>query len=343
MSTRVRDLEILGYLRASATRRTESETLRREIALNEELRNTAAAKAASLGADVANVRTQLYRGELQLEELRSQAQGKRAELSRLEAQYAAALARREALERQSTQTSQDVERVTQERASLVAVIEGEHHLNLSASFGRAGLAQGASLSPPGAPLNCHRADGGVADSDRHSTRGYDGVRCRRWERQLRCGSKSILAADFVVSMPKVKTHHWAGVTLSLKNMFGTIPGSVYGWPKNILHWKGIGRSILDINSTIPAHFVIADGIVAMEGNGPLQGTARDLGQIVMSDDPVAADFTCARLMGFDPYRISNLAQAPSFSAMGMRSALTSWERDCREPCGRFRFCPSSRI
>jgi uncharacterized protein (DUF362 family) len=56
------------------------------------------------------------------------------------------------------------------------------------------------------------------------------------------------------------------------------------------------------------HFVIADGIVAMEGNGPLQGTARDLGRIVMSDDPVAADFTCARLMGFDPYRIAHLAQ-----------------------------------
>ena len=128
--------------------------------------------------------------------------------------------------------------------------------------------------------------------------------------------QSILAADFVVSMPKVKTHHWAGVTLSLKNMFGTIPGSVYGWPKNVLHWKGIDRSILDINSTIPAHFVIADGIVGMEGNGPLQGTARDLGRIVMSDDPVAADFTCARLMGFDPYRISHLAQAAQFLGNG---------------------------
>jgi uncharacterized protein (DUF362 family) len=128
--------------------------------------------------------------------------------------------------------------------------------------------------------------------------------------------QSILAADFVVSMPKVKTHHWAGVTLGLKNMFGAIPGSVYGWPKNILHWKGIDRSILDINSTILAHFVIADGIVAMEGNGPLQGTARDLGRIVMSDDPVAADFTCARLMGFDPYRISHLAQAAQFLGNG---------------------------
>ena len=54
---------------------------------------------------------------------------------------------------------------------------------------------------------------------------------------------------------------------------GTIPGSVYGWPEEC--WKGSTASILDINSALPAHFVIANGIVAMEGNGPLQGTARD--------------------------------------------------------------------
>ena len=54
---------------------------------------------------------------------------------------------------------------------------------------------------------------------------------------------------------------------------GTIPGSVYGWPEEC--WKGSTANILDINSALPAHFVIANGIVAMEGNGPLQGTARD--------------------------------------------------------------------
>jgi hypothetical protein len=76
-------------------------------------------------------------------------------------------------------------------------------------------------------------------------------------------------------------------------VFGILPGAAYGWPKNVLHWKGIDRSILDINSAVPVHFVIADGIIAMEGNGPLHGSARNLGRIVLSDDPVAADFTCA--------------------------------------------------
>jgi uncharacterized protein (DUF362 family) len=124
--------------------------------------------------------------------------------------------------------------------------------------------------------------------------------------------RSVLDSDFIVSMPKVKTHHWAGVTLSLKNMFGVVPGMKYGWPKNLLHWHGIHESILDICATVPIHFVIADGITAMEGNGPLQGTARDLGKIVLADDPVAADATCARLMGFDPLRVQHLSAAGRF-------------------------------
>ena len=128
--------------------------------------------------------------------------------------------------------------------------------------------------------------------------------------------RTVLNADFIVSMPKVKTHHWAGVTLSLKNMFGIMPGVAYGWPKNILHWKGIDRGILDINAAVSVHFVIADGIVAMEGNGPLHGSARNLGYIVLSDDPVAADFTCARLMGLDPWCVSYLAQAAEFLGNG---------------------------
>ena len=124
--------------------------------------------------------------------------------------------------------------------------------------------------------------------------------------------RTVVQADFVVSMPKVKTHHWSGVTLSMKNMFGVVPGVKYGWPKNILHWKGIQQSILDVCATVPVHFVIADGIVAMEGNGPLAGSARFLGKLVLADDPVAADATCARLMGLAPERISHVVEAAKF-------------------------------
>jgi uncharacterized protein (DUF362 family) len=122
----------------------------------------------------------------------------------------------------------------------------------------------------------------------------------------------VLEADFLVSMPKIKTHHWSGVTLSMKNMFGVVPGARYGWPKNILHWKGIQESILDLCATVPVHFVVADGIVAMEGNGPLNGTPRVLRKIVLANDPVAADATCARLMGFEPGRIVHVREGSKF-------------------------------
>jgi len=122
VNARVRDLEILSYMRASASRRSERETLRVELERQEEVRTAAAGKVAQLGANLAELRTRAYQQELRLEEIRGQAQTKRGELARIEADYAAALARREALESQSSQTSQDVARVAAERESLGATI-----------------------------------------------------------------------------------------------------------------------------------------------------------------------------------------------------------------------------
>ena len=125
--------------------------------------------------------------------------------------------------------------------------------------------------------------------------------------------ETLFNADLLVSMPKLKTHHWAGVTLSLKNMFGVIPGSVYGWPKNALHWAGIHGSILDINSSLPIpQFAIVDGIVGMEGNGPLQGQAKQSGVLILGHDLVAVDATAARLMKIEPNKIEYLEAAGRF-------------------------------
>jgi uncharacterized protein (DUF362 family) len=125
--------------------------------------------------------------------------------------------------------------------------------------------------------------------------------------------ETVLDADLLVSMPKLKTHHWAAVTLSMKNMFGVVPGAVYGWPKNVLHWSGIGGSIIDINAALEVpRFNIVDGIVGMEGNGPIQGEPKRAGVLVFGDDPVAVDATCARLMSIDPWRVSYLSEAEAF-------------------------------
>jgi len=114
-------------------------------------------------------------------------------------------------------------------------------------------------------------------------------------------------ADLIVSLPKMKTHHWAGVTLSLKNFFGVMPGVVYGWPKNVLHHAGIGRSIVDIAATVRPHLAIVDGIIGMEGDGPIMGTARHAGVLVMGTNLPAVDATCARLMKINPWHIEYLA------------------------------------
>jgi uncharacterized protein (DUF362 family) len=116
-------------------------------------------------------------------------------------------------------------------------------------------------------------------------------------------------ADFIVSLPKMKTHHWAGATLSMKNLFGVMPGICYGWPKNVLHHQGIPQSILDITATVRPHLAIVDGIIAMEGDGPIMGTPKAAGVLVMGTNLPAVDSTCARLMGLDPWRIPYLAGA----------------------------------
>ncbi|MBZ5619198.1 MAG: DUF362 domain-containing protein [Acidobacteriia bacterium] len=118
-----------------------------------------------------------------------------------------------------------------------------------------------------------------------------------------------LGADLLVSMPKMKTHHWTGATLSMKNLFGTVPGGVYGWPKNVLHWAGIEESIADLHAAFPRQFAIVDGVVGMEGNGPIQGVAKRVGVLVAGRDPVSVDATCCRIMHIDPYKLGYLRLA----------------------------------
>jgi uncharacterized protein (DUF362 family) len=120
---------------------------------------------------------------------------------------------------------------------------------------------------------------------------------------------SALGADLLVSMPKMKTHHWVGATLSMKNLFGVVPGGIYGWPKNVLHWAGIDESIADLHAAFPKHFAIVDGIVGMEGNGPIQGVPKNAGVLVAGSDPVAVDATCCRIMQIDPMQIRYLQLA----------------------------------
>lgn len=121
--------------------------------------------------------------------------------------------------------------------------------------------------------------------------------------------RSVAEADIVVSLPKMKTHHWVGVTAAMKNLYGCIPGIKYGWPKNVLHYNGIPQTVFDINASLPKRMAIVDGIDCMEGDGPIMGSKKAMGLLVMGINATAVDATVCRLMDVNPARVSYLALA----------------------------------
>lgn len=121
--------------------------------------------------------------------------------------------------------------------------------------------------------------------------------------------QAVAEADLIVSLPKMKTHHWVGVTAAMKNLYGTIPGCKYGWPKNVLHLSGIPETVFDINASLPRTIAIVDGIDCMEGDGPIMGTAKHMGLVLIGTCPAAVDATICRLMDVDPYAVPYLRLA----------------------------------
>jgi uncharacterized protein (DUF362 family) len=133
--------------------------------------------------------------------------------------------------------------------------------------------------------------------------------------------KTALGCDLLVTMPKMKTHHWTGATLSMKNLFGLVPGSIYGWPKNPLHWAGIDQSVADLHSLFPQQFCLVDGIEAMEGNGPILGTSKHMGLIIAGAHPPSVDAACCRVMRVDPTKVGYLQLVAKHSPFNIDEPL----------------------
>ena len=121
--------------------------------------------------------------------------------------------------------------------------------------------------------------------------------------------RAVIEANLIVSMPKMKTHHWVGMTAAMKNLYGVLPGIHYGWPKNVLHHAGIPQTVFDINASLPKTIALVDGIVCMEGDGPIMGSPKSMGLVIVGTNPTAVDATVARLMGLDPTRVRYLRLA----------------------------------
>jgi len=147
--------------------------------------------------------------------------------------------------------------------------------------------------------------------------------------------QSVMAADFVVSMPKMKTHHWMGMTGSMKNLYGVLPGLCYGWPKNVLHHNGIPETVYDINASLPSLMSIVDGIDCMEGDGPILGSLKPMGLVIVGTNLPAIDATLARIMGLAPERIPYLSLAANRLGPVEESLISQCGEAWRDVASRF--------
>jgi len=77
----------------------------------------------------------------------------------------------------------------------------------------------------------------------------------------------------------------------------------------VLHYSGIPETVFDINASLPRAIAIVDGIDCMEGDGPIMGTAKHMGLVLVGACPAAVDATVCRLMELDPYAVPYLSLA----------------------------------
>jgi uncharacterized protein (DUF362 family) len=115
----------------------------------------------------------------------------------------------------------------------------------------------------------------------------------------------IVTESAIISAAKLKTHTETGVTFGMKNMFGLLPDKF----KGKYHLKGMSKVIVDINTVLRPALTVIDGFVGMEGRGPVHGSPVHMNTIIAGADPVATDATAARVIGFDPKKISHIRNA----------------------------------
>lgn len=123
-------------------------------------------------------------------------------------------------------------------------------------------------------------------------------------------ARALLEADVVVNLPKLKTHSLTLFTGAVKNLYGAIPAGLrirfHGQYKNPSEFN---QALVDIFSVAKPRLTIMDGIAAMEGAGPANGTVRNLGVILASRDAVALDAVATRIIGLDPLEVNSTRYA----------------------------------
>jgi len=123
-------------------------------------------------------------------------------------------------------------------------------------------------------------------------------------------SAAVLEADWVVTVPKLKTHCLTLLTGAVKNSYGILAGA----EKARLHREEptaarFAEAVAAVFAIRPPDLAVMDAVEAMEGDGPSHGPLRRVGLVLASADAVALDATAARAVGLDPLRVAHLAAA----------------------------------
>lgn len=128
--------------------------------------------------------------------------------------------------------------------------------------------------------------------------------------------QSLTEIDLLCSVPMMKTHTLATVTLGMKNLIGLYPGMIYSTVRAGVHdyaanagSPGIAFEIIDMLRANKLGLVVVDGSTAMEGNGPDNGTLVPLNVIIAGTNPLATDMVAASVMGFEPGEIPTFVWA----------------------------------
>jgi uncharacterized protein (DUF362 family) len=123
-------------------------------------------------------------------------------------------------------------------------------------------------------------------------------------------SRTTLEADVIINLPKLKTHELTLYTGAVKNLFGLCPGSHKTRYHALSMLTGkMGDMLVDIYGLVRPRLTIMDGIVGMEGQGPLEGSARNIGVVVAGKDSVALDAVCSSIINIDPMEVPTTKSA----------------------------------
>ena len=118
-------------------------------------------------------------------------------------------------------------------------------------------------------------------------------------------SKKVWEYDVIINIPVMKTHPLTEITVAYKNMNGLLSPK----DKRRFHDYNMRKAIVDLTTALPPYLTIVDGLTAMEGLGPLEGTPVKMDLIMAGGSPAAVDATAARIMGFSAEKLEYLREA----------------------------------